>query len=205
MNEENLNLYKSKKINLHYLVKTNPDEYSAIANNIVVKNEFDSYIQPDISSKLTINSFVINGLRNPRRLIDSQDYLNGCENLWAQVSSLKLVEKASNVLVLGTEEFMYPAMYVGKQIEAMGKKVKFHATTRSPIVVNNIKSYPLHKRYELRSLYDSERITFIYDINSYDQVLIITDANPVNTVGLNSLINALDSRTDSISLIRWAE
>lgn len=75
----------------------------------------------------------------------------------------------------------------------------------APIVVNNIKSYPLHKRYELRSLYDSERITFIYDINSYDQVLIITDANPVNTVGLNSLINALDSRTDSISLIRWAE
>lgn len=31
------------------------------------------------------------------------------------------------------------------------------------------KEYPLHSRYELKSLYDPDRRTFIYDIGKYEQ------------------------------------
>lgn len=205
MNQDNLDLFKSRNINLHYLVRTNPDEYTAIANEIDVKNEFDSYVKPDLSSKTTIKSYIFNGLINPRKIVDSCEYNKSCKEFWNQLSKLNLVEADSNILVIGTEEFMYPAMFIGKQLEEKGFKVKFHATTRSPIVVSNERTYPLHKRYELRSMYDSDRITYIYDINSYDQVIIVTDANPISNIGLNSVVNALSNSCKKISLIRWSE
>lgn len=37
--------------------------------------------------------------------------------------------------------------------------------------------YPLHERYELASLYEDGRTTYLYDLASYDAVLILTDAN----------------------------
>ena len=36
--------------------------------------------------------------------------------------------------------------------------------------------YPLHSRYTLQSLYDSNRVTYIYDLTAYDYVCIVTDA-----------------------------
>ena len=52
----------------------------------------------------------------------------------------------------GTEEFMYPALYVGAKLEEAGYTVRMHATTRSPIAVSKEEKYPLHTRYELASL-----------------------------------------------------
>jgi len=205
MNQENIDLYNLHNIKLHYLVKTNPEEYSAIAKNMDIKNEFDSYIEPDFYSKTAIETFTLNGLINPRKIVDSDVYHSGCKKLWNKTSELKLFEPDSNILVIGTEEFMYPAMFVGKQLEDSSHNVKFHATTRSPIVVSSSESYPLQKRFELRSFYDDERVTFIYDIKSYDYALIITDANSESNQGLNTLVNALRNRCNKISLIRWIE
>ena len=52
------------------------------------------------------------------------------------------------------------------------------------------KEYPLHSRYELNSLYDSDRRTFIYDIGKYDKVLIVTNS-PELKESQETLINAV--------------
>lgn len=58
----------------------------------------------------------------------------------------------------------------------MVSTVQCHSTTRSPIGVNGNKSYPIYCGYKLNSFYDDLRDTYIYDIESYDKVLVITDA-----------------------------
>lgn len=109
-----------------------------------------------------------------------------------------------SMLVIGTEEFMYPALYVASRFEEDGVEVKCHSTTRSPIAVCSAEEYPLHKRYELKSLYDSGRKTFIYDLGSYDSVLIITDSQDWVREGINSLVNALvKAGNNNIRLVRW--
>ena len=56
-----------------------------------------------------------------------------------------LQEKLSGrVLVLGTEEFMYPALLAAQSLSGPGVKTWFHATTRSPIAVFREACYPLH-------------------------------------------------------------
>jgi hypothetical protein len=100
---------------------------------------------------------------------------------------------------------MYPALYVGKKLEEHGNQVWSHSTTRSPIVVSMEEAYPLHSRYELKSVYDAERKTFLYDIEEYDRVFVVTDAPKEETAGRNTLINALRTKNDTITWIRWCE
>ncbi|MBP3902489.1 MAG: phosphoribosyltransferase domain-containing protein [Blautia sp.] len=104
-----------------------------------------------------------------------------------------LPDKSESILVLGTEEFMFPAMLVGHRLEQNDPQleVKFHATTRSPIEISDGEGYPLQSRYPLLSLYDEDRHTFIYNLKKYDHVIIITDALPLAQKGLDSLIGAL--------------
>ena len=99
---------------------------------------------------------------------------------------------------------MYPAIYVAKKIEEMNIDVKCHSTTRSPIAVSLEDEYPVHIRYELTSLYDDNRRTFIYDLEKYDKVIIVTDAINEAKDGTNSLINALYScENNNITVVRW--
>ena len=109
------------------------------------------------------------------------------------------------ILVVGTEEFMFPALYIGASMEDKGCAVRCHSTTRSPIAVSSDEGYPLRTRYELRSLYDSDRVTFIYDIGSYDRVFVITDAEGNEKAGRNSLIHAIRKKNSSIYLVRWCQ
>ena len=73
---------------------------------------------------------------------------------------------------------MYAPLYVAQNIQEMRNCVKCHATTRSPIMVSKHQEYPLHERYELASFYEKARTTYVYDLDAYDLVLILTDAEP---------------------------
>ena len=113
---------------------------------------------------------------------------------------------SQKLLVLGTEEFMFPGLLLGKRLEELRPEltVRFHATTRSPIEVSLHGEYPLHTRYPLESLYQRGRRTFVYDLDRYDLVLIVTDADPINERGLVSLVGALERCGNSnIKLIQW--
>lgn len=118
------------------------------------------------------------------------------------------LEIPKTVLILGTEEFMFPAMLMGKMLEERysNTEVKFHATTRSPIEVSEEESYPLHDRSPLISLYEEERHTFIYNLEKYDQVIVVTDAGVINEMGLCSLLAALeDADNMNIMIIQWRD
>ena len=140
---------------------------------------------------------------NARRFIDAKQYETACRKLAETVIAETGVEKGESVLVIGTEEFMYPALLTGQEIEKMGCEVRSHSTTRSPIAVSTEEEYPLHCRYELRSLYDPDRKTFIYDLESYDRVIVMTDAALESPEGLETLIYVLRIKNENISVIRW--
>lgn len=199
MTSEHMEQYKSKGIDLHYLVKTDHSRYAEKANEFAEDGCYYECLNKTDGDYTVIN---IPNRMDTRRLVDSCEYKNGCDELW---NGLK--KKIGNIvdqkiLVVGTEEFMFPALYVGEQLEKEGNQVFCHSTTRSPIAVSLEKDYPLHCRYELKSLYDADRKTFIYDIGKYDRVFVITDSPEIEE-SQRTLINALRTQNKNISLVRW--
>ncbi len=112
--------------------------------------------------------------------------------------------EAKNVLVLGTEECMYPGLRAGCMLEEQGHTVLFHATTRSPIQPSTELEYPLHSRYTLQSVYDAARTTYIYNLQAYDRVCIVTDAPEPEKQGLSTLLAALEQAGNThVTLFHW--
>jgi hypoxanthine-guanine phosphoribosyltransferase len=202
MSEEHLNRYKENDIQLHYLVKTDHRSYEERAERFTGNGTYYPCMQQKAG---TMKKLVIPGFCNSRRLVDAADYERACHELWEKVSAAIGTVSNQKILVIGTEECMYPALYVGKKLEEHGNQVWSHSTTRSPIVVSMEEAYPLHSRYELKSVYDAERKTFLYDIKEYDRVFVVTDAPKEETAGRNTLINALRTKNDTITWIRWCE
>lgn len=203
MDSNSLEIYNQRGINVHYLVKTDHSTYTEVAQNFRGDGK---YIDCNISSLQTNHNILsADQYINARRITDGKKYNDACNRLFEQVKSKLQLTNNSNILVLGTEEFMYPAIFVATQLEKQGNKVLCHSTTRSPITVSSEENYPVHSRYTLKSLYDSNRTTFIYDLQKYDKVLIVTDVNIENeNMGLNSLINALEQcGNNDINVIRW--
>lgn len=114
-------------------------------------------------------------------------------------------KRYSDLLVLGTEECMYPAIRLGETLKRDGiaEKVKVHATTRSPIIASSAEGYPLSHRYRIRSAYDKTRNTYVYNLNKYNKVIIVTDTADI-AEGVNDLISALRSVGNrNILISRW--
>ena len=202
MSEENLERYKRQGISLYYLVKTDHSTYGDRAETF--KGDGFYYKCPDKAAEYT--TIYVKNRMDARRLIDSGKYEEACENLWREIRE-KTGNMADNIsgkriLVIGTEEFMFPALYIGRKMEKEGAEVRCHSTTRSPIAVSLEKEYPLHSRYELKSLYDPDRRTFIYDIGKYDKVLIVTDSPEIKE-SQETLINAVQMQNKDITVVRW--
>lgn len=199
MNAECIQVYKDKGIDLHYLVKTNHDTYSEIADKYENNGKYN---EPD-NSETDIEFIEIDGLMNARRRINAKEYKCCLEKLWDNLRNFISIDVNKKYLVMGTEEFMYPALYIGKKLEESGCFVRSHSTTRSPIVVSTDEGYPLRERFELRSLYDDERVTFVYNLQKYDEVIVITDSKLLSMKGITTLVNALGTYNDNINLVRW--
>lgn len=196
--------YREKGIATHYLVKTDHSLYGGTAEQY---RGDGVYIRPQpLEGCQSFHIQTYFGAMNARRLVKSSEYQAACRALWEELKSHLTIERGSRILVLGTEEFMYPAMYAAVEIEKAGCEVRFHATTRSPIAVSSEPGYPLHTRYELRSMYDENRVIYLYDLCAYDQVVIITDAADVSKAGQASLTAALEMKgNQNITLVKWCE
>lgn len=226
MCEEHRKLYEEKSIDLHYLVKTDHSHYDEVADTFAGDGEYRDYSVnegqhicstdkgDDTSASGAAGGYIadsnnkvpvvaIAGRMDARRLVDARAYEAACRN-FSQALLLQLDLRArESILVVGTEEFMFPALFAAAELEKLGNEVKCHSTTRSPIVVSTEEQYPLHARYGLRSLYDACRRTFLYDIDAYDRVLVVTDAEMPEDKGLNSLLCALHTRNENITVFRW--
>lgn len=201
MNKISQKVYQDRQILTHYLVKTNHDTYTEVADSYRGDGTYYAGNAEEIQETAPI--MMVSGYCDGRRLNCGKEYGEACKKLWEEIAQAVSFQENRKILVLGTEEFMYPALYVAKRLEELGYEVRNHATTRSPIAVSSEAAYPLHMRYELVSLYDEERKTFLYDIGTYDLVLVITDA-PITDRGRKTLIHALTAcGNKNIKLIRW--
>lgn len=214
MTEESLKIYQDEKIELHYLVKTDHSGYGAVAEQYrcdglyicaIPENHTHESADIDVQSEKNMREHIISipGWMNARRFVDAKQYEAACRKLAETVIAETGVKQGERILVIGTEEFMYPALLTGQEIEKMGCEVRSHSTTRSPIAVSTEEEYPLHCRYELRSLYDPDRKTFIYDLENYDRVIVMTDSALVSLKGLETLTYALRMKNENITVIRW--
>ena len=179
------------------------EEYLKIC--AIPENHTQESADIDVQSEKNMREHIISipGWMNARRFVDAKQYEAACKKLAKTVITETVVKQGERVLVIGTEEFMYPALLTGYEIEKMGCVVRCHSTTRSPIAVSTEEEYPLHCRYELRSLYDPDRKTFIYDLESYDRVIVMTDSALVSLKGLETLTYALRMKNENITVIRW--
>lgn len=104
------------------------------------------------------------------------------------------IQQANNILVLGTEEFMAVPIYFAREIEKFGKSVVCHATARSPIGVlkplaqdTSTIEYPIKKGYKLVSFYQKDRNTYLYSMNHYDLVFVLTDSKEIPKGAIKTL------------------
>ena len=193
--------YRARQIGLLYLCETNHRQYAKIAESYAGDG---TYIPADFTHLVPAAVHRLQGYLNARRCVSGEAYGKACEALWEQIKTAAVSEQGQKILVLGTEEFMYPALFVGACLEKCGNTVKCHATTRSPIAVSRESAYPLSVRHELVSVYEDGRKTFIYDLKKYDSVWILTDAGELTERGICSLLNALKScGNDDIHLFLW--
>ena len=137
---------------------------------------------------------------NPRFGVKIGDYFAQCTAAGNFIVEMLKREKISGkILVLGTEEFMLPAIIAGNCLEEANFSVLTHSTTRSPIGISTDENYPIREGFKLKSFYDPTRTTFIYNLNPCDAAIIMTDAQNF-AAGLEDLVSAL--KTDKIFLVR---
>jgi Protein of unknown function (DUF3706)./Phosphoribosyl transferase domain. len=205
MLEEAADSFADKGIGLHYLVKIRHDRYPKIAAGAVE----DGIYHPENISEAEYTACIdIEGRIDTRRLTDMVQYREACEHFMEEIKERLPLNGHGKLLILGTEEFMFPGLYVGKCLEECGYSVKFHATTRSPIAVGSSTDYPLHERYALSSMYEEDRKIFVYDIGRYDAVIVVTDAQKGGSercMGEVSLLNAIKEKNENVYLVRWCQ
>lgn len=180
-------------IESEYLVKLkNDDLTNAVAHyNISPAKTIDAKTDAYDNSVIQTSE----PLMNPRLGVGISKYIESCQRISSEVQrqiSDRIVS-ASNVLVLGTEECMYPALALGRELEnnASVASVRCHATTRSPIGICDNPTYPIRLGYKIHSFYEVGRETFIYNLDSYDLVIVVTDTLGNDLYARADISNAL--------------
>ena len=116
-------------------------------------------------------------IENARKPVTVASYLRNCRELADIVIEHTDLQNVRTVLVLGTEECMYPALAVAKELESRCHIRAFcHATTRSPICIGTEADYPMQNGFRLASFYDAQRDTYLYNLQTYDAAVLISDA-----------------------------
>ena len=148
----------------------------------------------------------ISGKVDPRTGVKSKDYKKACSVLAKEIVNQLEPLKGLKAAVIGTEECMYPAIMTAQAfVKQKAASVVTHSTTRSPIVPDTSKNYPLVSRYRVDSFYEKDRRTFIYnsDQTEYDIVVVVTDSEKED-YDFTSFANAF-ALSKKFVLIRWVK
>lgn len=189
LTEENSERLLCAGIECEYLVKLPETDYTAEAEKIdITSAAAPAYAECRITETELTENYLC-----PRKGVIIGEYQRSCERIAEMIFSQMSGHlcRDDDVLVIGTEEFMYPAIIAALKIEPAVRSVKCHATTRSPIGINNAEDYPARNGYKLPGFYDNARETYIYNLKKYDKVIIMTDSGGDVSEALNSLTSAL--------------
>lgn len=173
VSDENLARLNEAGIISECLLKLPEEDYTSAVERYDVRGAEEITAEEYSPKHLAIQ------LKDPRIGVDMTEYAQDCEMKAALLlhQLQKMLPEGGRILVLGTEECMYPAIILGKVLEDSGlySEVRSHSTTRSPIGICDAEDYPIREGYKLHSFYEDGRETFIYNIGDYDAAVIVTD------------------------------
>ena len=145
-----------------------------------------------------------NPVYNPRLGVPADCYLDECRRFCSEIADEFTADLAKTVEIVGTEEFCYPPLLLGKLLSDKFGRVVVHCVTRSPMLpVNSDREpfaqpqpteYPLVNRVALKSLYNSERKVFLYNTQPCDISIIMTDADSPDKNALRELCGAVGGK-----------
>lgn len=163
---------------------------------------------PSEKTSLTVRELILSRAAwDARTAAPTAQVRSGCDAFVAEsLDKISLPQSVERILVLGTEEFMLPPLLLAQALQEACPEaaVRFHATTRSPILTSPDVDYPFHNRAALDSFYAPGRPTFLYNLAQYDRVYIGTDAPKLNPGGVSSLLHALEAYSKpAVTLLRW--
>ncbi|MDR0410749.1 MAG: phosphoribosyltransferase family protein [Treponema sp.] len=163
-----------------YLVKAENNQFDSVASamepDLSLFYDADDLPEPDSESWAF---FEIGGKVDPRNGLTKGRYGSACAVFAEELTSMLALEHdVRRILLIGAEEFMFPALYVAQFLERKypGLAVYTHSTTLSPIAPCSLPGYPISSAYRLRSVYDHARESFIYNLAPYDFAVIVTDS-----------------------------
>lgn len=205
MDDDEMQKFKELDISAYWLIKTDKGGFDEYVTEYGVSDEIaDNKVDEADTEKSVVHFVTLNestykySIPNPRfgTLIRSyrtrcnkvaydlthDDYLNFMNDIPAKYVG------DTKVLCIGTEECMYPAIVLAKAFEKIGADSYVQATTRVPTCVHVEGEETLKNRYTVESLY-GDRVNYIYNLDKYDTVYIITDG----TKRPNELLKVLES------------
>ncbi len=198
MNGEKLARYEKMGIELYWAVKIDSS-----LEELSSGTDIDQI--PDIVPHKADTDFVSVTAKmsaDPRLGINAAEYERECMGLSGIIAG-KIPADCRSIDVVGTQECMYPAIKLGAELEKMGFDVRTHSTTRSPIVPSDKEGYPLFSRYRFKSLYDSGRGVYLYNLYPCDLTIVVTDAKECSPEITGELMSVLMS--ENKILLRLSE
>lgn len=145
-----------------------------------------------------------NSVFNPRLGVSADRYLDECRRFCSEIADEFTPDLAKTVEIVGTEEFCYPPLLLGKLLSGKFGRVVVHCVTRSPMLPANSDrepfaqpqplEYPLVNRAALKSLYNPERKVFLYNTQPCDISIIMTDADSPDKDALRELCGAVGGK-----------
>lgn len=204
MSAEDMARFEERGIETEYLVRPEPADYEAAVSGYEVA---ESIPEAAISDGFT-EVISVSGLKDPRLGVDAMEYSEACRGLAAEIIGQLSgrLESAADILVLGTEECMYPAIITGRELERLypDKSVVTHSTTRSPIGIDLglHEEYPIKSGIRLTSFYDGGRTTHLYNTSRHDWVIAVTDSRSIPQAALGQLRSVFG---ENIVVFGWTE
>lgn len=189
---ENEQRLQESGIQCEYLVKLPQEDYTTQVADIQIREASPA---ESADAQYGYQALFCGDLADPRKGVSFKRYLQNCTDMayafLAQISGQFRAD--SKILVLGTEECMYPALILGRELERFefDFTVRCHATTRSPIGVSDTPGYPIVSGVKLQSFYDSDRNTYLYDLDGYDAVIVVSDTQVRDMDALKNLMGAI--------------
>lgn len=145
-----------------------------------------------------------NVIFDPRLGVPADSYLSEVRKFCGQLAESFSGNTEQTVEIIGTEEFCYPPLLLGKKLSEKYKRVVVHSVTRSPMLPWDSGregfaqpapgEYPIVNRTVLTSLYGPERTVYLYNTQPCDISIIFTDAQTPDEDALRTLCGAAGGR-----------
>ena len=192
--ERALSYFSAANISFVYLLHPEKEDYEYIVKDLLAREADAPCFGGRTPGQLEIHNLKEH-LPLPRRGTLISEYNIACSSIVAEILDKSSVQKNERILVLGTEEFMYPALLLAKELKERltPNIVRFHATTRSPIGISDERGYPITNGIRIHSMYSPERTTYLYDLDTYDTVIVFTDADKIIPEAIEELQRGLSN------------